>query len=65
MSVQAEGAWADGPEEGGTARSFAARCCAELSGDAKMHPVLQKAGLADALATQSSIMVTNSYWAGF
>ena len=56
--AQAEGAWSDGPEEGGIARSYAARFCSELAGDGGMHQALSDSGLADALAERSCELVS-------
>lgn len=56
--MQGEGEWAEGPEEGGVARCYAARCCAELAGDGGMHQALLKSGLADALAERAAALVS-------
>lgn len=57
-ALQGEGEWADGPEEGGVARCYGARCCAELAGDGGMHQALLESGLADALAERAAAMVS-------
>ena len=60
--AQGEGAWEEGPEDGGAARCYAARCCAELAGDGAMHQPLLQSGLADALAERAAALV-RATWA--
>ena len=59
-SVEGEGKWADGPEDGGSARAAAARCCAELAGNGDAHAALVETGLADALAEQGAELVSTA-----
>ncbi|KAK9829173.1 hypothetical protein WJX72_004304 [[Myrmecia] bisecta] len=59
-AAQAHGTWSNGPEDGGVARSLAARLLAELAGDPKMHPALVDSGAAAVLARQGAALSEKS-----
>jgi len=54
---QGEDRWSEGPEDGGTARTAAARCASELAGDGAAHLALVESGLAEALAVKAAELV--------
>ena len=54
---QGEDRWSEGPEDGGTARTAAARCAAELAGDGATHAALVESGLAEMLAIKAAELV--------
>ena len=54
---QSEGQWQEGPEDGGIARTQAARLLAELAAVPDMHPLLVKVGAASALASRGALLV--------
>ena len=55
--LQSQGTWADGPEDGGIARTSAARLLAELAGRPNMHSLLIQSNAAPALAESVAAMV--------
>ena len=55
--LQGEDRWSEGPEDGGTARTAAARCASELAGDGAAHLALVESGLAEALALKAAELV--------
>ncbi len=61
---QGEDRWSEGPEDGGTARTAAARCAAELAGDGAVHLALVESGLAEALAVKAAELVRDVAYPG-
>lgn len=56
QALKAEDRWAEGPEDGGMARTQAARLLGELAAAPDMHPLLVKSGAASALAQSGSLL---------
>ena len=54
---QGEDRWDSGPEEGGLAKSHAARLLSELAGYAKLHPLMVHTGAAAAIAGRGQELV--------
>ena len=54
---QSQGTWADGPEDGGIARTHAARLLAELANQPGMHSLLVQSQAANAIAESVAAMV--------
>ena len=57
FGVQSQGTWADGPEDGGIARTHAARLLAELASQPGMHSLLVQSQAANAIAESVAAMV--------
>ena len=58
MILQGEDRWDSGPEEGGLAKSHAARLLSELAGYERLHPLLIHTGAAQALAERGQELVS-------
>lgn len=58
VSLQGEDRWDSGPEEGGLAKSHAARLLSELAGYERLHPLLIHTGAAQALAERGQELVS-------
>lgn len=56
-ALQAEGAWRNGPEDGGIARAQAARALAELCAEPSLHPLLNKTGATEVLGRHAAELV--------
>ena len=56
--LQSRGKWADGPEDGGIARTHAARLLAELSAQPQLHSFLIKHGAAAAITGAAAVLVS-------
>ena len=54
---QGEDRWDSGPEQGGLAKSHAARLLSELAGYEKLHPLMVRSGAAAALADRGEELV--------
>lgn len=54
---QGEDRWDSGPEEGGLAKSHAARLLSELAGYDKLHALMVRSGAAEALADRGEELV--------
>lgn len=48
-AIRGEGSWEQGPEQGGLAKSHAARALAELAAEEQLHPLLMHSGAVDAI----------------
>ena len=57
LAEQGEDRWDSGPEEGGLAKSHAARLLSELAGYAKLHPLMVHTGAAAAIAGRGQELV--------
>ena len=57
LAEQGEDRWDSGPEEGGLAKSHAARLLSELAGYGKLHPLMVHSGAAAALADRGEELV--------
>lgn len=58
VPLQGEDRWDSGPEEGGLAKSHAARLLSELAGYERLHPLLIHTGAAQALAERGQELVS-------
>ena len=56
-SLQSRGKWSEGPEDGGIARTHAARLLAELAGQPGLHDYLIKLHAASVLADSAAYLV--------
>lgn len=54
---QGEDRWDSGPEEGGLAKSHAARLLSELAGYEKLHGLMVRSGAAEAIADRGGELV--------
>lgn len=54
---QGEDRWDSGPEEGGLAKSHAARLLSELAGYEKLHAIIVRSGAAEAIADRGGELV--------
>ncbi len=57
VAEQGEDRWDSGPEEGGLAKSHAARLLSELAGYGKLHPLMVHSGAAAAIADRGEELV--------
>ena len=55
--MQSQGTWADGPEDGGIARTHAARLLAELAAQPSMHSLLVQSQAATAITESVAAVV--------
>lgn len=55
--MQGEDRWDSGPEEGGLAKSHAARLLSELAGYEKLHALMVRSGAAGAVADRGEELV--------
>lgn len=55
---QGEDRWDSGPEEGGLAKSHAARLLSELAGYDKLHALMVRSGAAEAVADRGEELVS-------
>ena len=58
--LQGEDRWDSGPEEGGLAKSHAARLLSELAGYEKLHGLMVRTGAAEAIADRGEELVSSS-----
>ena len=59
LLVQGEGSWEQGPEQGGLAKSHAARALAELAAEEQLHPLLMHSGAVDAIIGRGAELVSH------
>ena len=58
LLAQGEGSWEQGPEQGGLAKSHAARALAELAAEEQLHPLLMQSGAVDAIIGRGAELVS-------